>query len=226
MEYSRAIGILMSYLHTDRLECYRSGARSLLVVACYIGSSLFSRPPHHSMWRSVARLVRIFRCPSSDLLFLVDLLDDSTNERLLVKRPFSLDHLATFFNSHTWRRISSGPTAGFVIPNIQRPVLPSPITILFDSVPITNGLYDLCADDEKATELLRLVSSSVSSTVIQAFTESLAVSIWNTIIKQDRNRKGPSRRQDTRFQIGDDARRELSFGNFFNDIHEIFKVAY
>ena len=172
-------------------------------------------------------LVHTFRCPSSDLLFFVDLLDNSTDERLLLKRPFSLDYLAPLFNPNTWIQISSGPRTGFVTPHTQHTVRHTPVITLFDSVAITNDLYGLCSDDGQAAELLRLVSSGVSSIVIQSFTDSLAVSIWNAIIKQDRGRKGVFQyREETRFKISDDEQKKLSFDNFFNDVHEIFKVAY
>ncbi|KAG2220796.1 hypothetical protein INT45_012465 [Circinella minor] len=161
--------IITNESYGARLELRMDGSSLITHWGQIVDKAVDSeRLVHWEPAENIAGLVcPYFRCPSSDLLFLVDFLDNSTDERLLLKRPFNLDYLATLFDSNTWVQISAGSRAGF-IPQAQLSFQSSsPTTTLFESVSITNDLYNLCSNDEQATGLLRLVSSGVSLPVIK-----------------------------------------------------------
>lgn len=118
-QYLRAIDTTVQYVNSQPIRRYKPELLSYIPLVAFLGSSLFSRPPHHSWWNKVIDLIKIRRCHSSDLLFLIDTVDLELDTVLYFKGPFDPPYFRRILY-HNYSDLIKGPQVQLIRP-IQLP---------------------------------------------------------------------------------------------------------
>ncbi|KAI9268881.1 hypothetical protein BDA99DRAFT_336270 [Phascolomyces articulosus] len=93
LEYQRAIDTVVKHIKAQPIRRFVPDLLSFIPLVAYLGSSLFSRPPHHSWWNEVKNMIATRQCSKSNSLFLIDTIEVEDSFKLLFNRPLPASNI-------------------------------------------------------------------------------------------------------------------------------------